>query len=664
MSRPSSPSRRQPTKAPLVLLLGVLLVVAAACPASAATGGATETSWAAPSVGGAAVPGTGPRVVLIVGPAGEATTRYRLQAEAAAQEARRYTDNVTTLYSPNATWPAVRAALQGASIVVYLGHGNGWPSRYSNKLVGSTQNGMGLNPVAGGGDDAHEYFGESVLARSVRLAPGAIVLLNHLCYASGNSEPGLPEGTLDMAEQRVDNFAAGWLQTGARAVVAEGHLGPAYYVRSLLATRRSVETIWQASPMAHGHVLTLGSVRTPGATAYLDPDKEAAGFYRSLVLRGAAGPGGVNVPGVVGGVVTPPIEPSLARGGTRFRAPSLDVAAIAGHDTTLAVQVKVGSGVRLPKGVKLSVRWTPIVSDAAGAGASPRRDPAPSVSPAATASPSAAPSLSAAPSPSAAPSASAAPSPSAPSSLRPALRSRLKPASTVAPEATASPTMGPEVQPTSQPMAPPDIDLVVPEAPDQVVEPKRATVKGDVLRLSLTAPAAPGLYRLVTTIHDADGAPYDAATQALIPTVIVRVTPELSAQYAVVSDLNVPAGTSLDLPVRVLNSGRLSWGGRSALVHVRQVGPAETPWLVARWLSLDGAVSEDIAGRTSAFVDRGENRVLVVTVTVPPAPGEYLLILDLDVPGFGPLAARGVPPAIVRVHAGPPVAPSDASPAG
>ena len=35
------------------------------------------------------------------------------------------------VYSPNATWSAVKAALQGASIVVYMGHGNGFPSPYS-----------------------------------------------------------------------------------------------------------------------------------------------------------------------------------------------------------------------------------------------------------------------------------------------------------------------------------------------------------------------------------------------------------------------------------------------------------------------------------------------------------------------------------------------------
>ena len=90
-----------------------------------------------------------PKVVLIVGPSGSATSGYRAEARAAAAVARKYTPDVTEIYSPNATWPAVKAALQDASLVVYMGHGNGWPSPYRASLYPPTQNGFGLNPSAG-----------------------------------------------------------------------------------------------------------------------------------------------------------------------------------------------------------------------------------------------------------------------------------------------------------------------------------------------------------------------------------------------------------------------------------------------------------------------------------------------------------------------------------
>jgi len=155
------------------------------------------------------------RVAIIVGPVGSLTDYYRGMARAAAAEARRHTDDVVTVYSPDATWPKVKDALAGASVVVYLGHGNGWPSRYSDVPRPKTQNGLGLNPVAGDGDSAHQYFGEQYLERAVRLAPGAVVLLHHLCYASGAAEPGMAQPTLEVAVQPVDNFRGGWLAAGA-----------------------------------------------------------------------------------------------------------------------------------------------------------------------------------------------------------------------------------------------------------------------------------------------------------------------------------------------------------------------------------------------------------------------------------------------------------------
>ena len=74
------------------------------------------------------------KVVIVVGPAGAATDRYRKEARSAAALARKYTPDVTEVYSPNATWPAVKEALQGASLVIYMGHGNGWPSKYRDSL--------------------------------------------------------------------------------------------------------------------------------------------------------------------------------------------------------------------------------------------------------------------------------------------------------------------------------------------------------------------------------------------------------------------------------------------------------------------------------------------------------------------------------------------------
>ena len=162
------------------------------------------------------------KVVIIVGATHGATPRYREQADRAYAEAIKYTSNVVKVYSPNATWARVKAAVVGASVVIYFGHGNGWPSPYTYDPKYTTKNGFGLNKVEGAGDNNNVYYGEPYVS-TLDLAPGAVVMLHHLCYAAGNSEPGQAEPSVRVARQRADNYAAGFLKAGAAAVIADGH---------------------------------------------------------------------------------------------------------------------------------------------------------------------------------------------------------------------------------------------------------------------------------------------------------------------------------------------------------------------------------------------------------------------------------------------------------
>ncbi|HVL54483.1 MAG TPA: FlgD immunoglobulin-like domain containing protein [Vitreimonas sp.] len=228
---------------------------------------------------------SGPKVVIVVGSTHSVTSTYRTRADAAYAEAIKYTSNVVKVYSPNATWAAVKAAMQGASIVIYMGHGNGFPSPYRTTPWPYSQNGFGLNQTAGQGDDNNVYYGEHYIGSEVKLAPNAIVLLHHLCYASGNSEPGHAEPTVTVAKQRADNYAAGFLLAGARTVIAEGHMGPAYYLRALFTANQTVDQMWRASPSWKGNAFGFASVRSPGYTVQMDPDKATSGFYRAISGR-------------------------------------------------------------------------------------------------------------------------------------------------------------------------------------------------------------------------------------------------------------------------------------------------------------------------------------------------------------------------------------------
>lgn len=257
---------------------------------------------------GAAVPTVAaaaePKVVIIVGATEGTTASYRRDADETYAAALQYTSNVVKVYSPNATWARVKAAVSGAAVVVYLGHGNGWPSPYTYDPNYTTKDGFGLNKVEGGGDSNRVYYGEPYIS-TLNLS-GAVVILNHLCYASGNSESGAADPTVTVARQRVDNYASAFLRAGAAAVIADAHYGLEGYLRDLFTTSQPIESLWANQGSTRGNLVSFPSARTSGATAYMDPNTPTSGFYRSLVVRTAGSVVSFGNGGTGGGAGTTP----------------------------------------------------------------------------------------------------------------------------------------------------------------------------------------------------------------------------------------------------------------------------------------------------------------------------------------------------------------------
>ena len=232
--------------AAVLLALGLLLPLAGSGP---------------PTVAAASV---NPKVVIVVGPVGSYNAHYKADADAlAGVVARKYTRNVVVIKTPRATWTAVRAAAQGASILIYLGHGNGWPSLSGTLLARFTQNGFGLDPPTGANGTTHVYYGEAQVAAEIRLAPNAVVLLFHLCYASGNTEPGLATGTLSDKKARVENYGAGFFAAGARAVIADSYHPQTTYLRRLFTSSLGMNSLFHAAPTYHGHGIAWNSSGRP-----------------------------------------------------------------------------------------------------------------------------------------------------------------------------------------------------------------------------------------------------------------------------------------------------------------------------------------------------------------------------------------------------------------
>jgi len=330
-------------RAALAFLSAALLALGPALALPALAGRAAPPAAANPAD---AVVG-GPKVVIVVGAVETGTSAFRSDADTIAAEALKYTANVVKVYSPNATWAAVSAAAQGASIFIYLGHGYGFPSPYKTILTPSVHDGMGLNEFANQGDSDKKYYGESYIAGGVRLAKDAVVILNHLCYAAGSGEAGAPEPTLSVAKQRVDNFASGFLRAGASAVMADsGTYNVLAMIDGIFTSHQSLRAVWDGMWGAHGHDIAWTPLRNPAFTAVMDPDTATTGYDRSIV-----GDFAVQTDDVVAGASASPtnLDP------TTLQAPGAASVGAAALPVYTDSALTTPSGATLPSGTKLRI---------------------------------------------------------------------------------------------------------------------------------------------------------------------------------------------------------------------------------------------------------------------------------------------------------------------
>lgn len=257
----------------------IRLIAVAAWLVAIAVGGASLGASPASAAGE-----TRPKVVVVVGPVGSKTAHFKERANEVARLAADRGARVIRIYSPYATWARVKKAAQGANMLVYLGHGNGWPSPYG-PFQKRTKDGMGLNRVGGEGNRNHKYWGEGYIASEIDLAPNAVVLLMGACYTAGNPEWGDPAPSKSVAKARVDNYGAGFLRAGARVVVAEVLGRPHYLVNGLFGTNKSMaEIFWSAPNAVASYRIAFQSDRTPGKRALMDPNPHIKGTYwRSII---------------------------------------------------------------------------------------------------------------------------------------------------------------------------------------------------------------------------------------------------------------------------------------------------------------------------------------------------------------------------------------------
>jgi PKD repeat protein len=253
----------------------------------------------------------GQKVVVIVGPVGGGSiqTNYLNRGEQIADAAEALGATAVRVFSPNATYANARAAVNGANIIVFIGHGSGFPNPYTGTMIPAWTNGWGLNAIAGvdaydstghghtigGSHPSMLYCGEAALegkpkpssipaaqwcaGGGITPAPGFAMVFSNACYAPGAGETEETTPTSEaVARQRVENFSRPYLALGGT------------YFASDLGSRSVVENILEHPHNSWGDIYAMSQGYSESAQVHF-PHTRSAGD--EAWLQRTSGPGGL-----------------------------------------------------------------------------------------------------------------------------------------------------------------------------------------------------------------------------------------------------------------------------------------------------------------------------------------------------------------------------------
>ncbi len=182
----------------------------------------------------------------MAGPVHSLTDRYRDYAEAMAKAAEAKGMEVHRIFHPNATKERVIEHANGADLFIYVG-----PRQRLAQLLRLVPGVIQERPRPRTRTTPRSappsnvlYKGADWLRENIVFAPNAVVILSHLSYASGNASSGMTIPSRDVAVQRIDNYANGFLAAGARVVWALGWQPGADVIDALFSEDATMDAVF------------------------------------------------------------------------------------------------------------------------------------------------------------------------------------------------------------------------------------------------------------------------------------------------------------------------------------------------------------------------------------------------------------------------------------
>jgi hypothetical protein len=190
-----------------------------------------------PTAGPIAVPSyaartTGLKAVAIVGDVGGATSTLRDDMDGAVSALQNHGVAVTKFYygQSSFTWVDIVAAANGASLLLYMGHGvySGsmpYPDSVGGFYLG---NGRFVTP-----DEIRDDLGGA-------LAPDSIVIFSHVCFSAGSSAGDPSDLPQSEASRRVRMYAQPFTDMGMAAYFANNYFDSAARTVNLILSDRTM----------------------------------------------------------------------------------------------------------------------------------------------------------------------------------------------------------------------------------------------------------------------------------------------------------------------------------------------------------------------------------------------------------------------------------------
>jgi hypothetical protein len=181
------------------------------------------------------------KAVLVVGPTEDATSESIERVKEIASYLRSSGVNVAEFYDPDASWKAIVQAAKGAHIFLYSGHGVNLGDK-------GKPGGFCLSKK--------ENISSGSIIKDLRLHKNALIIFYTVCMGAGSSAEDDKDIGIQVALQRVSEYARPFVELGAAGYYANNVSNTIVPFLKEFFNKKNIKQIYETSVPKSNHIET------------------------------------------------------------------------------------------------------------------------------------------------------------------------------------------------------------------------------------------------------------------------------------------------------------------------------------------------------------------------------------------------------------------------